>query len=111
MRRSDPSAGTQWRQRGHPLDRGVTPRPLVGVDSRQRHDLLVEPAAVNGPHRTAMTRQSVFVEFVAAELPLLGNQIRRPELGHLFVAVARGPSGASGEGVRETPPLGRGVGR
>ena len=102
-----PAALSERRQRPHPLQRGVTAGTLVDGHPVDRFGLGIETALVDGLDRSAMALQRVDLHVLAADVPLLCDHLRAPELRHLLGAVTLNPALRSGEGIGVTQRLGR----
>ena len=106
QRCGDPSALGQRRQLRHLLQTAATTRTLVYLDACQWADLGVEPALVDGPDGPLVTLEGEDLHVLAGEVPLLGDHLGTPELGHLLGAVAIHPAGRAAERIFVAERLG-----
>ena len=90
-RGGQPAALDERLEPGHLLQRRVA-RTLVGDETVDRDDLVLEVPGADRLLRALVTGERVLLHLLAREVPLLGDQLRAAELGDLLVAVAVQPA-------------------
>jgi hypothetical protein len=95
----DPATLAQRLEPGHLLQGGVGARALVFADAVVGGDLPGEVAVLDGAQRALVAGQGVALHLGAADVPLLGDHVGRPELGDLLGAVAGPPADRADERV------------
>ena len=103
----DTTIRLQRLQRGHLLERGAAARRFVARQFRQRCQLRIEAATVDGRNGTFIAGQRELFHLQPRDIPALGNAFRAAELRQRLRAVTPYPAGRSAERVRKAERLAR----